>query len=719
MIDDLQVAELVSNPSLGSVTYQARLLVEELTRISDEEYPSEARAIRDVFLCLAEHLASELWQLHSPAAPFSATTDPSFWRTRRLAAVVQELHSYLRYLKASSPGQTPPGIQVALTQLTQLHFPQQNGPPVCLVRPQWKYNLACVLITWQLRNLISSSVLDPLGKLAAPEPDDIVPVLWKQKLDRLKQEERDKLSVSPPKQLAVLSFAGLDTHDSLLYPLLAHELGHFLDYSYNPQLSLQQPLAKHLLITVDDVLSILNQYSRTATREEAELRTKALRLRVSVCLRELLADLIATRMMGLSFFVAQAEFLKTIAPWPQAMVTPSGYPGIRFRLSVALHHLIAETGPDNILSFLDSSRADQPTRATLLLGFVQKWQQRLPDPGEPPPAEPNPSLQRKLEELAETAVTSAVKDLNDVAAMVIPDTKCARLTTRFFDRITMLEHDLPPSLQNETRDCYAEIMSSAWAYQIITGKLREIQKPDLEGQVTEYVKTCRLVLKATEVMEVAQTPGDLGVPALAQPTTNVSDAPHGGVLGATALEHRMVRLSLGHKSHIAVVPRNISAIKAASLDVRLGNWFAIARRTRLQSVNVNNQADRQLFMRIGREEFFVRQHEGFFIHPGDLVLGTTLEFFGFPNDTMAFVEGKSSLGRMGLFVATATQIAPGFHGVIVLELVNAGTVPLKLEPHMDIAQLVFHSLPHPVPEDKLYRGPFYCQIKPVLTHSLL
>src|ERR1017187_9935387 len=77
-----------------------------------------------------------------------------------------------------------------------------------------------------------------------------------------------------------------------------------------------------------------------------------------------------------------------------------------------------------------------------------------------------------------------------------------------------------------------------------------------------------------------------------------------------------------------------------------------------------------------------------------------------PKDTVAFVEGKSGLGRLGLVVATASTIAPGFHGVVVLELANTGTVPLELEPEMPVAQLVLQVMTNPVPEGMLYRGKY-------------
>ena len=63
-------------------------------------------------------------------------------------------------------------------------------------------------------------------------------------------------------------------------------------------------------------------------------------------------------------------------------------------------------------------------------------------------------------------------------------------------------------------------------------------------------------------------------------------------------------------------------------------------------------------------------------------------------------------------VATATTIAPAFHGVVVLELANTGTVPLELVPGRAIAQLVLQVMTNPVPEELLYRGKYYCQIKP-------
>ncbi len=67
---------------------------------------------------------------------------------------------------------------------------------------------------------------------------------------------------------------------------------------------------------------------------------------------------------------------------------------------------------------------------------------------------------------------------------------------------------------------------------------------------------------------------------------------------------------------------------------------------------------------------------------------------------------------MGLIVATATQGAPGFHGVVVLELVNAGTVPIEVKPGIPIAQLVFQVVTEGLSKGRLYKGKHYCQTRP-------
>ena len=86
----------------------------------------------------------------------------------------------------------------------------------------------------------------------------------------------------------------------------------------------------------------------------------------------------------------------------------------------------------------------------------------------------------------------------------------------------------------------------------------------------------------------------------------------------------------------------------------------------------------------------------FVIHPGEFVLGVTREYVELPDDIVARIEGKSSLGRLGLIVhATAGFVDPGFKGTLTLEITNLTRVPIKLYPGLLIAQLSFMALDAP------------------------
>jgi dCTP deaminase len=92
----------------------------------------------------------------------------------------------------------------------------------------------------------------------------------------------------------------------------------------------------------------------------------------------------------------------------------------------------------------------------------------------------------------------------------------------------------------------------------------------------------------------------------------------------------------------------------------------------------------------------VEQDEAFILHPGEFVLGSVLQRIALPDDIAARVEGKSSLGRLGLLThATAGFIDPGFTGHVTLELSNMATLPIKLWPGMKIGQLCFFRLSSP------------------------
>lgn len=131
-------------------------------------------------------------------------------------------------------------------------------------------------------------------------------------------------------------------------------------------------------------------------------------------------------------------------------------------------------------------------------------------------------------------------------------------------------------------------------------------------------------------------------------------------------------------------------IQPASIDLRLAASFVTFRASRLPCLDPRNIPDDVT------ERIEVASGESFVLHPGDFVLGSTVERVKIPADLVARVEGRSSLGRLAIVVhATAGFIDPGFEGQITLELSNLGRTAVKLYPGMRISQIVLHTMTSP------------------------
>jgi dCTP deaminase len=150
------------------------------------------------------------------------------------------------------------------------------------------------------------------------------------------------------------------------------------------------------------------------------------------------------------------------------------------------------------------------------------------------------------------------------------------------------------------------------------------------------------------------------------------------------------------KKRLTVTPLlDDDQIGSASIDVRLGNEFIVIRRTNLAAVDPAKRSEIKNNIARYQERVYVAYGDKFILHPRQLALGCTLEYIGLPLDVGAHVTGRSSWGRLGLIIATATSIAPGFKGAITLELVNYGEAPLVLYPGVVIAQIAFETTSAP------------------------
>jgi dCTP deaminase len=133
-------------------------------------------------------------------------------------------------------------------------------------------------------------------------------------------------------------------------------------------------------------------------------------------------------------------------------------------------------------------------------------------------------------------------------------------------------------------------------------------------------------------------------------------------------------------------------VQPASVDLRLGREFLEFQHTNIPCIHPNSEQEVDEYV----TETHVEGDEEFILHPGDFVLGTTVERVEIPPDLIAHVEGRSSLGRLAIVVhATAGLADPGYRGQITLELSNLGTAPVALTPGMRISQLTFTGLETP------------------------
>jgi len=132
------------------------------------------------------------------------------------------------------------------------------------------------------------------------------------------------------------------------------------------------------------------------------------------------------------------------------------------------------------------------------------------------------------------------------------------------------------------------------------------------------------------------------------------------------------------KKTLIVEPIEKEQIQPASIDIRLGNTFSIVEDTSTGIINLENEI-----------KYKTITSDSYILLPNQFVLATTMEYFDLPDDLTAFVEGRSSLGRMGLFIQNAGWVDPGFKGEITLELYNANRCAIELKAGRRVGQLVF------------------------------
>lgn len=130
---------------------------------------------------------------------------------------------------------------------------------------------------------------------------------------------------------------------------------------------------------------------------------------------------------------------------------------------------------------------------------------------------------------------------------------------------------------------------------------------------------------------------------------------------------------------------------AGSVDLRLGTWFVKLREGQMAYLPTNLERKKRGGVALV-ETHYVGLDGEYYVHPGSFILGITLEWLRLPSNLAGYVIGKSSWGRRGLIIATATGVHPGFTGCLTLEITNVGQTPISVRPGWQICQLFIHEV---------------------------
>lgn len=183
--------------------------------------------------------------------------------------------------------------------------------------------------------------------------------------------------------------------------------------------------------------------------------------------------------------------------------------------------------------------------------------------------------------------------------------------------------------------------------------------------------------------------------AIFQVLTTVENMTKGRGIIKLILSDKTIK-SLIASGQLDIRPLDAIQIQPASVDIRLGNSFS----------EMISPPDKPIIMD-NKLTYKNIASETFILNPKQFVLATTMEYFRLPDNMTAFVEGRSSIGRLGLFIQNAGWVDPGFEGEITLELFNASEYPIELKAGRRVGQLVFAQLDRDA--ENPYRGKYQGQ----------
>jgi len=696
-------------PLFHSIGIRLETLIERLSNLPIEKFPTPAgEKLVSLFIKGAKRLKIRLEE-HAKDW-LNETRDRNSLKgvVRRIFDSTAILYSYLECIEAFYFEKTRSEVILPFELLMKKHFPESKND-IFIFYPQWDFNFTYLDLKNELRKILFI----------------------------ITSKDEDEFFKDIPGQIVIISFPALERDNILALVALAHELAHYLDKDPNSpsqRISDSQDVLNRISIPNEKVEKWIKASKKFDPAPEsippllADLIYRSriigkLECSIPYWLRELTADISAARFFGIAFYLSTKELFSLIKS-----PADSPYPPNSKRIAEISKEIIGLDGgfEKDVIKRIGNNLLDHEK---MLVELIQKDMTDEAILGETPSSEKisldiipsSMTLDQRKElferatiEIIEESIESAIKLIRDKLRRKIPPRRCLRLTNHILVAARCLKSYIPPAEKLGSQPIKKPpvydiriIFNAVWLGALetigelsVTKDKQSEYKKTLERYYKELTILSRISLRAIELSNFRREykPKDRNLVKESyrenkELLSKGLQEDKAGVLGKKEIINLMMNKEI-NKALVIMPLLDPCQITEDSIDLTLGNVFIVMRQARLPYVDFHKTNDINVYE--FQERIQLRPGGEIVLHPNQFMLGSTLEYIALPNSIMAYVIGKSSLGRVGLVIATATHVAPGFKGTITLELSNLGSVPIVLHPTMQIAQLVFHRLCTPV-----------------------
>ena len=705
---------------------KAILLQDKIDEMFTLQYTSEnPRTLLNIFKQINDSYLKQLLELRQDYVDsiFEKQRDGILFQARSITDSIGNIHSYLRFVDAARVGKAQSGMVLSVELLSK-KYSLPVLKMLSIIRPQWKYNFKYINIINFIKDILTEDIISDENN-----PNNKLPEIF-----------------------GIVSFPGLDQNDVLAQVMLAHEIGHLLDEARNISkiYSYEDKVVASCKIPSDKIDEIVENRMKGEFNNTPELWAHFIRNSLEVYetnnikdwiirwIKEFTADIIAVRLIGPAFFLALTRFATSLISIDDIV---ENYPPIRIRLQKVIEEMENEEAGLGYIKFFEDHQ-DNPTSdsvAKVLLNTFQQYKTLILSPRSTI-SQPLNEYNKQNESLRIEAANLSISDYLDTVIKNIREViskdnqKCFKLKEEIFNVTNDLHNrNIPPTQVIYFDKKHIEplgfetILNAGWLSKIkyeddylSKESKKDIKASEREKNFSELQSrnniTSKLVVFGIEFsdmlakyMEKKNSVKNKGRKMNFNRAFCINSEyknPESSLKGVLSGKCLLDKIK---ENEIVISPLfEFSQIKEASIDVRLGNKFIVTRRSKLSGLDPGKADKLELRQQIrqSQEMIYVAYGEPFTLHPNEFVLGSTLEYFSFPSNVTAYVIGRSSWGRIGLVIATATQVGPGYKGTLTLELANVGVVPIVLYAGVRIAQLVMHALEEPVDVDQQNAGKY-------------